>query len=210
MYEYKQFFAEAYPTAFSLSGFEKIRSFAGKYRYAAQYLQKIASGSGRTVFKVDEEKVLKIAKNKKGLAQNSVECEKYLQNYDIVAKTFEADYDNYFWVEMELAKKIGKNRFKELTGVSLEDWDYTLVHFRMGNKTPQPGSTEAKLLNRVNDTQFAQEMFSLVADYDMHSGDMSRLSTFGEVLRDGEPKIVLVDFGLTNSVFNDFYKVSFR
>jgi hypothetical protein len=49
---------------------------------------------------------------------------------------------------------------------------------------------------------------SILADYDFPDiGDMTRLSTYGEVIRDGKPKIVLVDFGLTNTVFDDFYRV---
>ena len=47
-----------------------------------------------------------------------------------------------------------------------------------------------------------------MADYDFPDiGDMTRLSTYGEVIRDKKPKIVLVDFGLTKTVFDDYYKV---
>jgi hypothetical protein len=60
---------------------------------------------------IDNQKVIKIAKNKKGLAQNSVEAEAYIQNYDIVARVFDTDR-NDFWVEMELAKKSGQRDLK--------------------------------------------------------------------------------------------------
>lgn len=113
MLKYKSFYDdlnEDYPTTWDKGEFAKIRSFAGKLRYANEHLQKISSGSGRAVYKIDDGKALKIAKNKKGLAQNNVEADWYIQkNYDVVAKTFDMGDDvldiGPFWVEMELGKK---------------------------------------------------------------------------------------------------------
>jgi len=199
---------EDYPTAWNKNEFEKISSFAGKMRYANSHLQKIASGSGRTVFKIDDKKVLKLAKNKKGLAQNGVESEAYLQNYDIVARTFDKDYDHSFWVEMELAKKIGQKRFSELTGVNIGELGAWLRYEKMG-LPKHPGRTpeDAAYREKMDNNEFIGDLLSLMADYDMPSGDLGRLSSYGEVVRDGKPKLVLVDFGLTQSVFDDFYKV---
>lgn len=47
---------------------QNIRSFAGKIRLADQNLSRIGSGTGRAVYDVDGEKVLKLAKNPKGIA----------------------------------------------------------------------------------------------------------------------------------------------
>ena len=213
--EYKEFFAnviqELYPNSFRLSEFEKVPSFAGKYRYANERLTKIASGSGRTVFKIDDKMVLKIAKNKKGLAQNSVEAEYYLQNYDIVARVFDTDR-NDFWVEMELAQKVGKNRFKQLTGISIELLEVYL-RYRQSLNNPggyrPPAWHSKEELSSIEDNNFVADLTSLIDNYDFSEvGDFGRLSTYGEVSRDGQPKIVLVDFGLTNSVYNDYYRVN--
>lgn len=68
--------------------------------------------------------VLKIAKNKKGLAQNRIEADRGIQQYGIVARVFDFDDDNSFpfWVEMELAIPLSKNkkRFEQLVGCTAE------------------------------------------------------------------------------------------
>ena len=94
----------AYPTSFDIQQFKQIRSFAEKIRYCDSRLIKLGSGSGRIVYQIDDEKVLKLAKNAKGIAQNAVEAEGYIQNYSIAARVFETD-DNDSFVEMELARK---------------------------------------------------------------------------------------------------------
>jgi hypothetical protein len=213
MLECRTFFSdltEDYPPSFSMEEFNKIGSYARKLRYANAHLTRLASGSGRTVFKVDEQKVLKIAKNRKGLAQNSVEAEGYLQNYDIVAKVFETD-QNDIWIEMELAKKVSKSRFAALTGVTIEQVDRCVRYTTYINKGhPSVAADKAAVEDLLANNEFIIDLVSLNADYDMATGDQGRLSTYGEVLRDGKPRIVLVDFGLTNQVYNDFYKVEMK
>jgi hypothetical protein len=65
-------------------------------------------------------------------------------------------------------------------------------------------------IEEMQNNEFLIDVISLMHDYDMPSGDLGRLSSYGEVIRDGKPKVVIVDSGLTNSVFNDFYKVGPR
>lgn len=200
----------AYPTTWSLEKFKSIRSFAGKLRYADEHLKKLASGSARTIFKIDDEKVLKVAKNNKGLAQNSVESEFYLQNYDIIARVFETDEDNEF-LEMEYAKKITKKRFKELTGLTLQEvQDYlSYLHYDMNprKRSRYYVPKEINLSEYESNFEFISSLREVCLDYDMnYPGDFGRESTYGEVMRNGEPTIVIIDFGLTNSVYDDFYR----
>jgi len=199
---------EDYPSSFNKDEFEKISSFQGKLNYAVTHLKKIATGSGRAVFVVDSTKALKIAKNKKGLAQNSVEAESYIQTYDIVTRTFDKD-DKDFWIEAELAKKLKPTRFKQLTGVSIEETSrYTnFYHNRHKGHRQIFGQPKPEELEKWDNNEFLQDVVSLMADYDMPAGDLGRLSSYGEVVRDGKPKVVLVDYGLTASVFQDWYKV---
>lgn len=205
---------EDYPATWNLEEFKKINSFAGKLRYAREHLQIIASGSGRSVFKIDDQKVLKVAKNVKGLAQNAVEAEKYLQQYDIVAKVFDVD-EHYlknigpFYVEMELAKKMTRSRFKAITGVSIDDLDWYLREKRWEEirRNRYISTLPQKLRDTLDNNEFVMDLMSISSDYDMSTGDMGRLSTYGEVVRGGKPTVVMVDFGLTNNVYNDYYKV---
>lgn len=181
----------AYPTNFSFEEYGKITSFAGKLRYAQErLLGKVGAGSGRAVFRVDDEKVMKVAMNSKGVAQNSAESDWGAQQYEIVAKVFDADPDDA-WVEMELAKKINEKRFIELTGVSLEDVRGWLMTFKgEGNKRPR------EYYEKMNENDFIGELTTFTQDYGYPvPGDFATITSYGEVLRDGRPTVVLIDFG---------------
>lgn len=207
----------AYPVSFSFEEFNKINTYNGKLKYANERLAKISSGSARVVYKVDEEKVLKIAKNKKGLGQNSIESDWGLQRMsDIVAKIFDTNED-HFWVEMELAKKISPNRFKQLTGVSVNEvQDILRVMETLNNSSRRKYLSPEQLKDlqnefgeKVNNNEFLTSLVDMIMNFGMkYPGDFGRVNSYGEVLRDGNPTVVLVDFGLTESVWDDYYKVN--
>lgn len=46
----------------------------------------------------------------------------------------------------------------------------------------------------------------LVGNYDLSFGDFKKISSFGLVNRNGENKIVLIDYGLTDEVYNTHYR----
>lgn len=94
----------AYPTSFNMEEFKNIRSFAGIVAYCRKHLTRIAEGSSRMVFKIDDEKVLKLAKNRKGLGQNKAEADMGYNEGYFTCIAHVSDYDdNYMFVEMELA-----------------------------------------------------------------------------------------------------------
>lgn len=207
----------AYPVSFSFEEFNKINSYNGKLKYANERLKKISSGSARVVYMVDDEKVLKIAKNKKGLGQNSIESDWGLQRMsDIVAKIFNTN-DDHFWVEMELAKKITPNRFKQLSGMSVNEvQDILRVMETLNNVSKrkylnreQVNQLQNEFDEKVNNSEFLTSLTDMIINFGMkYPGDFGRVNSYGEVLRDGTPTLVLVDFGLTESVWEDFYKVN--
>jgi hypothetical protein len=213
---------ESYPETFNFDEFNSIRSYSKKLKYANERLRKICSGSARVVYQIDAEKVIKIAKNKKGLAQNNIESDYSLQrSSSIVARIFDVA-DGYtedigpFWLEMELAKKLTPNRFKQLTGFTHTDVQNYLGYFKSimqpSNRRTSFGSNiPDELKNRAENSEFIQELTEMIVNYDMeYPGDFGRVNSYGEVLRDGTPTIVLIDFGLTSTVWNDFYKVNLR
>ena len=204
----------AYPVSFSFEEFNNISSHSGKLKYANERLQKLSSGSSRVVYRVDDDKVLKIAKNSKGLAQNSTESDYSLQrSYSIIAKVFEVS-DDGFWVEMELAKKTTPNRFKELNGVSIKEVDDILrnlknvydPYYRKMHGSGNLLELEKKQHEIINNNEFLSELWDMIQNYDMsYPADFGRISSYGEVLRDGDPTIVLVDFGLTQTTYKEYY-----
>ena len=67
---------------------------------------------------------------------------------------------------------------------------------------------ERKALEIVGNNEFLSELWDMIINYDMeYPADFGRISSYGEVLREGDPTVVLVDFGLTKSTYEDYYKV---
>ena len=193
---------EYYPESFSFDEFKEINSYSGKLQYAERNLQKISSGSARTAYKIDDEKVLKVAKNKKGLAQNSEEAEMYKQKYDVIARVFETD-DNDYWIEMELAKKISPSRFKQIAGISLEEIGRYLMirNFNDNRYDEEMKAYEEK----YEENDFFTGLNEFIFDYAYPVGDFKRISTYGEVSRDGVPKVVVIDIGASQDVLDTHY-----
>lgn len=191
-----------YPITFSFDELKRLNTFRKKLNYVSSKLLKIGQGSSRMVFKVDNEKVLKFAKNKKGIAQNIVESDYSLQAMDIIARVFETDEEEYFWVEMELAKKLTPKRFEKLVGMSLQNIGSYLTArwYYMKGETKRPDIPQ-----EVFDHEFYGQLETLMVNYEVVPGDLSRISSYGEVLRNGKQTVVLVDFGLNSSVSYEYY-----
>ena len=70
------------------------------------YYRQIGSGSSRDVFDLDNGYVIKVAKNRAGIAQNESECNiSDLDNSDLFAKVIEVS-NNFEFLIMEKADKI--------------------------------------------------------------------------------------------------------
>jgi mRNA-degrading endonuclease RelE of RelBE toxin-antitoxin system len=199
----------AYPTSFNMETLLSQPSYAKKIKYAEDHLTRLASGSSRVVFKIDDEKVLKVAKNEKGIAQNTVESDWGIQKTSsIVAKVFESDENNIF-VEMEYAKKITPSLFKKIVGVSLEELHQYLVYYvsqlnrqKWGYAIKVPENVE-----RFTENDWIKELIDLYHNFDiLIPGDFGRISSYGLVLRNEIPTVVITDFGLTDQVYQDYYK----
>jgi len=191
----------AYPTNFDFEKFRSINSFVGRIKYAKEMLLgRVGSGSGRAVFRIDDEKVLKVALNGKGVQQNSTEAGAYKQDYDAVARVFDYDQEGT-WIEMELAKKINASRFQQLVGVTLEEM-VTWLGYTTGKILYKPRQERLRDLRK---NEFAENIGRFASDFDYPvPGDFAKINSYGEVLRDGRPTVVVIDFGY-DSATDDMY-----
>ena len=191
-----------------LPEFLNINSYAGRMRYAKENLQRIGSGTGRVVYDIDGEKVLKLAKNAKGVAQNGAEggAGYYRDTQHIVTEIFDGADDDT-WIISEKAKKVNERRIKELTEIpSLNDLFYFLRNFKeQNNGKGKIFSQDKEMEEFFWENEFAQDLQNFIANYNQSAGDMGRPSTYGEVLRDGQPTIVLTDYGLNDEVYDTHY-----
>lgn len=198
---------EEYPVSWNIEEFKKLYSFSKRIKYCEQHLVRISSGSSRVVYKIDDEKVLKLAKNKKGIAQNEVEI-MYGNSYDIsdvIAKVYEYD-ENNLWVEMELARKVTPKIFNDVVGVTFDDYCNALRYqhglaIKNNNRISKPDNMEVMWEN-----DFVNSMLQFMTNYDLPVGDLCRLTSYGLVKREGQDSIVMIDYGLTEDVYKTYYK----
>lgn len=207
----ENYLEEDYPTNFNLEEFSKLTSYNKRIQYCQERLKRISSGSSRIVYMVDDTKVLKIAKNKKGLAQNDIEAT--YSNYDdiddIVAKVFAYD-NNDLWVEMELAKKVTLAIFKQIVGYSFEDYCGAISnHYYDMNPKKQRGmrrfDISQEMVDEMYDNEFIYSIFSFLGSYEAPVGDLLRLNTYGLVKRNGQDTIVIIDYGIDSEVYDTYY-----
>jgi len=195
----------AYPSSFNMDEFKQIPNFAKRVRYCDDRLEYINSGSSRVVCKIDDTKVLKLAKNTKGIEQNKNESNQNIQNeFSIVAKTFDIG-ENYNFVEMELAMPCKASYFKQIIGFDFANiWAY--LHNVLNDSKYYTKKFTPEVKTEMDDNEWLAELLELVSNYSVSIGDLGRTSTYGLVYREGKPEIVVIDFGLTDKTYDDYYK----
>lgn len=201
---------EDYPASFNMEQFKALTSFAARKRYADEHLQKIASGSGRHVYVIDNDMVLKLAANKKGLAQNQEEHSISSMNWNEneITKVIDS-HPNNLWIESERAKKVTPNRFKELSGYRVEDVGTFLQkydHNANGRGQYYGGQLNKELEADMWENEFTTGLGDMIGNFAQSAGDLGRISSYGEVNRDGNPQIVLIDYGLSHDVLDTYYR----
>jgi len=196
---------EDYPSSFDMEHFKTLKSFNQRIKYCEEHLTRINSGSSRIVYVIDDEKVLKLAKNVKGLAQNEEEISQgndwYLKDLGIVANIFDHHEEN-LWVEMELATKMSKPDFKRIVGITFVVYVDYLQNYHSKDRKKYSEEIEEFMW----ENEFTNSMLDYIGSYSIPVGDLIRTSTYGIVLRNGKETIVMIDYGLSDDVFNTHYK----
>lgn len=204
----------AYPVGFGMEQMLSLPSYSARVRYCSQRLRKIGEGSSRIVFAVDNEKVLKVAKNRKGVAQNKEEGEDWKQTYCCFAKVYDKSDDGIF-LEMQAARRAKKSDFKRLTGYDFNvmcEWiEYTRSLYsrnaRMYGRTyKNPLFDSDEWSEYLDDYNVFSGIHSYLCDYQLESvGDFECISSWGVVSENGEESLAIIDFGLSDDVFSEYY-----
>lgn len=180
-----------------LKELSKINSFAGRIRFCDANFVKLKAGSSRIAYAYTSDLVIKLAKNEKGIAQNSVEADGFIQQHykDLVANVLDSDPNNY-WLVAEKAVKITPSQFKHLAGFSI----LNMYHYLL-SKFENRKNMIVDEFDKINESEMVHELMDLMANFSMPSGDMGRVSSWGKV-RD---RLVLIDYGLTDEIKNEYY-----
>lgn len=210
-----------YPQSFNMDTFKSLNSYNKKIKYCNDNLQRIASGSSRIAYKIDDATVLKLAKNQKGIAQNEAETQYRDDMYapNIFAEVYDND-ENFYWIEMQLAKKAKPSDFKRLTGYDFKTFQNFVTYsaqqylprrsygFSIPSEYEQLFDSE-EFQNNVWDNydSIFYKVNEYLTNYQIEKyGDVQRISSWGIVIdTDGTENLVLVDYGLTDDIFNQYY-----
>jgi hypothetical protein len=202
---------EAMDDSFDYNELKSIRNLRGRYNYCKQHLgAPIGKGCGRVVFQIDDEKVLKLAYNKFGVAQNEHECDWGLQRWDVTPNLYdETDSDDYWWLVSEYVLPATEEDFQECFGFDFK----TFVKFiyssasRYQNKNVSErwkmhGLTlsDEEYVNILETNENAQLFDTFIGDYSPHLRDILSIRQYGITNRSGEPQIVLLDYGLNEEI----------
>ena len=214
-----------YPKQFDMNILRMKPNFLQKIQYVLKYLKKVGAGSSRVVFSVDDATVLKVAKNRKGLAQNQAEGLEPLQDYFVLAKVFDKDVKSLF-IEMEKAEPCTIELFEQILNFTIDElaWYLDIIGHRhsldkKGNIIPHftkedlDGNNEqflTKYFFYLHNIPWIQELLHLAQTYNyVMPGDFSAISSYGIVQRNGEPAVVMIDYGFTMDVWKKTYKGTF-
>lgn len=203
----KKYLNEAMSEQFSFETLKSIQSFRGRLKYCAETLGfRIGSGSSRTCFQLDDNRILKLALNAKGIAQNEVEArtDYNLDSLDIRPEIYdETDYENNWFIVCEYVLPAKANDFNKTLGISWDDFcDFvrTCNHEKKGGTPPIDWDTMQEMMDN-NDKLWS--IHDYIANYDAPIGDLLRLCNYGLSKSNG---IIILDTGLDDYVLNNFYR----
>ena len=198
------------PQDWSQEAFAANAPFSKKIAYATDRAKKIGTGSSRVGFIVQHEgrdTVLKIAKNKKGVAQNKREIEVFGDGYfsknEILIPVIDWDEsDSPQWIHMEMAQKMTPSAFKKFFNCTPHDlvlWGHCMMSSRKSRFY-----TCDRIRSNYEPTEHADSFHDLITGLgDEELGDYGRLANWG--IFDGKP--VILDVGLDLHVYETYYKL---
>lgn len=209
-----------YPQSFNIERFRSCRSFNARQVYCNSTLERLGSGSSRIVYKIDDNTVLKLAKNQKGVAQNlreiSVGTENYYQSSGLFAEVYDYD-ENGLWLEMQYARPALQKDWKRIYGFGFQLIVDYIEYITEGYSRHKSFFLSSEMREFFNSEKF-EEMYE---DYDMpfmglHEflgneqiqafRDFQRKSTWGVVKdSDGSERIVIIDYGIDDDVWKNYY-----
>jgi hypothetical protein len=181
-----------------LKNLEKMETFSDCKEYAEKNLKHLSSGSSRIVYLTPKKTILKLAKNKKGFAQNEAEANPKMKSRYLNEILSHAG--NYTWIETYYLEKISTKEFEEMTGLKFDDFGDGI---RYGLKKVS-GNTDLEKpenFDKVEKSDIYKEMFRIGNKFKLMPGDLARISSWG--VKDKHP--VLIDAGLTSAVFDKYY-----
>jgi hypothetical protein len=208
------------PADWDMYRFSADTSFKKRLDYALEYTkERIGGGSSRVAYNLmydGRRTVLKVARNKKGLAQNQAEIDILDDLYvpDIVIPLIDYDQQNRnpLWIHTERAEKATKKQLCNLMKCGSLEEVVKLANYQADvgseyQKMNLGGYTERR--REAGDSEddiettiwYVDELSKLAVDWDVNLMDFNRASNWG--IYKGKP--VVIDVGFTQDVAKQHY-----
>ena len=193
------------PADWDKSAYKSNTSFASRLKYAQQRAAKIGTGSSRVAFEIEYEgrpTVLKIAKNKKGIAQNEYEAsmlnDYYARDLGIFIPIIDHDEENDppTWIHTEKAEKMKPAQFKKFFNGMSPDDVFQIVNYGRGAIRLSSPEEEERASEIIEDNEYINSLVDLIGNYGLPWQDFTRLANWG--VYKNEP--VIIDIGLSSEV----------
>jgi len=199
------------PDDWDKSKYKQNVPFAQRVRYAQERAAKIGTGSSRIAFEIEYEgraTILKIAKNKKGIAQNEYESQMfgdyYLTDMGITIPMIDFDEENNppTWIHVEKAEKMKPTQFKQFFNGLTPDEAIHLVKFMTGKWNIRVDEeTQARYEEIYEENETLNSLVDLVGNYDIEPADFTRLANWG--IYKNQP--VIIDVGASTEIIKQHY-----
>lgn len=195
-------------------------TFKSRLAYALERAKKLGTGSSRVATVIEYQgrpTVLKIAKNTKGLAQNSVEAsileDGYASQLGILIPLIDYDEQNRepSWIHTEMATKASEKQLCNIMKCDSLGRLVSLANIITGKNKPM--ITAAQYIEALRQrgkseedieimSEYANKLADLNSSFDVELGDFARAANWG--MYNGNP--VIVDVGFNSNVLNQYYK----
>ena len=182
-----------------------IKTFRDIIEYASEKAAEVGRGSSRVAFKIDyknQDTVLKIAKNEKGLSQNKQEIgylsDDFIKSLNITIPMIDYDTDNVKpkWIHTELADKAEEQDFINELNVTLKEF---VLFCRYSILPPKNLDKDAHGLidSKINKSSNLYKSFTKLLQHynDLEAGDLLRIENWGIY----KNKLVIIDIGFDST-----------
>lgn len=183
----------------------QIKSYEDRIDYCNKHFGNcIGHGSGRTVFRINDTMVLKMAHNEIGLAQNKIEIDNINRtsfNKSLCACIYEKEASNTpNWLIEEYVKAADEKYFMSILGITFDMFcnilRYKVHSIEENDSFPENVAFDKLIQSKV----FLQNIIEYAQNSNTFFFDLEDISNYG--VKDNT--IVLLDYGMTQYIY-DYY-----
>ena len=215
----REMLKEAVGFGFSIEYMKQLGSLKARYQYCKQFLgNPIGRGSSRVVFQYDDQWVIKLALNGKGIAQNEAECDfskEWFVNITPNVNYEMTDEEGYKFLMSEYIIPAKDEDFVEVFGFDFNTWKKFIntcvcqydrrYEKKISRYNDSHKFNSDELSEIIENNDIAREFYDYLTNYQPFHYDMMNIKNYGLTNRNGYSEIVLCDSGLNEEIWNNHY-----